>query len=175
MLTRAVEAGVPAGWVAADEVYADPKLRVKIRELGLGYVLNIASNQHLPTPAGRMSAAQYAASAPASAWQRYPVGNGSKGPPYYDWLWRVINAEDADDRTLAYLAADDVHRAHVIGHCAPTIGIEPFTALAEKVMTTEPYASARRVFWVVDNGCSHRGWTAATRLHAAFPTRLRPN
>jgi hypothetical protein len=71
--------------------------------------------------------------------------------------------------TLAYLAAYDVHRAHVIGHCAPTTGIEPFTVLAEKVMTTEPYASARRVFWVVDNGCSHRGWTAAARLHAAFP------
>jgi transposase len=71
--------------------------------------------------------------------------------------------------TLAYLAAYDVHRAHVIGHCAPTTGIDPFTALAHKVMTTEPYASARRVFWVVDNGCSHRGWTAATRLHTAFP------
>jgi transposase len=71
--------------------------------------------------------------------------------------------------TLAYLAAYDVHRAHVIGHCAPTTGIEPFTVLAEKVMTSEPYASARRVFWVVDNGCSHRGWTAAARLHAAFP------
>ena len=71
--------------------------------------------------------------------------------------------------TLAYLAAYDVHRAHVIGHCAPTTGIDPFTVLAEKVMTSEPYASARRVFWVVDNGCSHRGWTAAARLHAAFP------
>jgi hypothetical protein len=24
-------------------------------------------------------------------------------------------------------------------------------------MTQEPYASAKRVFWVVDNGSSHRG------------------
>jgi hypothetical protein len=37
--------------------------------------------------------------------------------------------------------------------------------LAEKVMTREPYASARRVFWIVDNGASHRSWTAAARLH----------
>jgi len=29
-------------------------------------------------------------------------------------------------------------------------------------MTTEPYASARRVFWVVDNGSSHDG---ATLVH----------
>ena len=75
--------------------------------------------------------------------------------------------------TLAYpdtnTAAYDVHRAHVIGHCAPTTGIAPFTELIEKVMSSQPYASARRVFWIVDNGCSHRGWTAAARLHHAFP------
>ena len=57
----------------------------------------------------------------------------------------------------------------MIGHCAPTTGIAPFTELVEKVMTREPYASARRVFWVVDNGSSHRGWTAAARLSDAFP------
>jgi hypothetical protein len=57
----------------------------------------------------------------------------------------------------------------VIGHCAPSTGIEPFTVLVDKVMTREPYASARRVFWVVDNGVSHRGWTAAVRLAEAFP------
>ena len=37
-------------------------------------------------------------------------------------------------------------------------------------MTSEPYASARRVFWVVDNGASHRRWTAAARLSDAFPS-----
>ena len=74
--------------------------------------------------------------------------------------------------TLAYLAAYDVHHAQVIGHCAPTTGIEPFTALVTKVMTREPYATARRVFWVVDNGSSHRGWTAAARLTDAFPNAV---
>ena len=80
-----------------------------------------------------------------------------------------VESEYRRHGTLAYLAAYDVHRAHVIGHCAPTTGIEPFTALAAKVMTREPYASARRVFWIVDNGASHRGWTAAARLRDAFP------
>ena len=74
--------------------------------------------------------------------------------------------------TLAYLAAYDVHRAHVIGRCAPTTGILPFTALVDQVMTSEPYASARRVFWIVDNGSSHKGWTAASRLNDAYPNAV---
>ena len=82
-----------------------------------------------------------------------------------------VESEYRRHGTLAYLAAYDVHRAQVIGHCAPTTGIAPFTALVEKVMTSEPYASARRVFWIVDNGSSHRGWTAAARLHRRVPER----
>ena len=35
-------------------------------------------------------------------------------------------------------------------------------------MTQEPYASAERVFWVVDNGSSHRGQKAIDRLAAQF-------
>jgi hypothetical protein len=74
--------------------------------------------------------------------------------------------------TLAYLAAYDVHHAQVIGHSAPTTGIAPFTDLVTKVMAREPYARARRVFWIVDNGTSHRGWTAAARLSDAFPNAI---
>jgi transposase len=59
--------------------------------------------------------------------------------------------------TLAYMGAYDVHAARLFGMVAPTTGIVPFMALAERVTTVEPYASARRVFWVVDNGSSHKG------------------
>jgi transposase len=58
----------------------------------------------------------------------------------------LVESEYRRHGTLAYLAAYDVHQAHVIGYCAPTTGIEPFTALVTTVMTSEPYASARRVF-----------------------------
>jgi DDE superfamily endonuclease len=71
---------------------------------------------------------------------------------------------------LQYLAAWDVHRAKVFGRCEPATGIEPFGRLVTQVMTTEPYHSARRVFWVVDNGSSHRGQTAARRLQSQWPT-----
>lgn len=70
---------------------------------------------------------------------------------------------------LQYLAAWDVHRAKVFGRCEPMTGIEPFGRLVEQVMTKEPYASARRVFWVVDNGSSHRGTAACERLTARWP------
>lgn len=71
--------------------------------------------------------------------------------------------------TLAYLAAYDVHHAHVIGRCAPSTGIDPFGALVEQVMTSEPYASAKRVFWVVDNGSSHNGARSVQRMREAWP------
>jgi transposase len=71
--------------------------------------------------------------------------------------------------TLAYLAAYDVHQAKVMGRCEPTTGIKPFTALVDQVMKTEPYASAERVFWIVDNGASHRNWAAADRMRKAYP------
>ena len=71
---------------------------------------------------------------------------------------------------LAYLAAWDVHRGKVFGRCEQTTGIEPFGRLVEQVMTQEPYASAHRVFWIVDNGSSHRGKAAIQRLETAWPT-----
>ena len=49
-------------------------------------------------------------------------------------------------------------------------GIEPFDRLVEQVMTCQPYASARRVFWVVDNGSSHRGQASIDRLEDRWPT-----
>ena len=72
--------------------------------------------------------------------------------------------------TLACLAAYDVHNARVFGRCEETTGIVPFTALVEQVMTTEPYASAKRVFWVVDNGSSHNGTRSVQRMTDAWPT-----
>lgn len=68
------------------------------------------------------------------------------------------------------LAAYDVHRAHVIGRLEPKTGIEPFARVVEQVMSTEPYASAERVFWVVDNGSSHRGKASSDRMTTAWPT-----
>jgi hypothetical protein len=74
--------------------------------------------------------------------------------------------------TVAYMAAYDVHRAQLMGRVEPTTGIVPFTALVNQVMTSEPCASARRVFWVADNGSSHRGQASIDRMTAAWPNAV---
>ncbi len=52
---------------------------------------------------------------------------------------------------------------------ADKTGIVPFMELVDKVMTQEPYASARTVYWVVDNGSSHIGQRSMDRMTAAWP------
>jgi DDE superfamily endonuclease len=70
--------------------------------------------------------------------------------------------------TLAYLAAWDVHHASLFDRAEPKTGIEPFGWLVEQVMTSEPYASARTVYWTVDNGSSHAGRASIERLEAVW-------
>jgi len=73
----------------------------------------------------------------------------------------------------AYLAALDVHRAKVFGRCESTTGIAPFQRLVDQVMSQPPYETARRVFWIMDNGSSHRGEASVRRLTKTHP-RLVP-
>jgi transposase len=92
-------------------------------------------------------------------------------PPGKTRMMRVNHDYDRGG-ALAYLAAYDIAGAKVFGRCEPSTGIKPFMALVEQVMTQQPYASAKRVFWVVDNGSSHRGQKAISRLAARFPNAI---
>lgn len=85
---------------------------------------------------------------------------------------RLMRVEHEYERrgAVAYLTAYDVGRGQVMGRCDDTTGIVPFGRLVEQVMTTQPYASAQRVFWVVDNGSSHRGQASIDRLQGQWPT-----
>jgi len=84
---------------------------------------------------------------------------------------RTMRVEHGYDRcgAWAYIAALDVHHARVFGRVDDTTGIEPFYRLVEQVMTRPPYNDARRVFWIVDNGSSHRGQASIVRLQQQFP------
>jgi transposase len=73
---------------------------------------------------------------------------------------------------LALLAALDVHAGKVFGSTPKTTGIAPFMALMGQVMSQQPYASASRVFVIVDNGSDHRGKKAARRLRHAWPNAI---
>lgn len=70
--------------------------------------------------------------------------------------------------TLAYQAALDVFTGTVIGQIQPNNCILTFNQLVQKVMIRPPYNTARRVFWLVDNGSSHHPATFPTRLNDLY-------
>ena len=84
-----------------------------------------------------------------------------------------VEHEYARGGAWAYLAALDVHRAKVFGRCEATTGIAPFGRLVDQIMSQAPYNTARRVFWIMDNGSSHRGEAWVRRMTQAHP-RLVP-
>jgi hypothetical protein len=73
---------------------------------------------------------------------------------------------------IAYMAAWDVHRAKVFGICTKSTGIESYHRLVDLVMKQELYRSANRVFWITDNGSSHRGKTSVERLSQWYPNAI---
>jgi len=73
---------------------------------------------------------------------------------------------------LAYMAAWDVRRAKIFGICKSSTGIDSYRELVDLVMRQEPYRSANRVFWITDNGSSHRGQTSINRLKSWYPNAI---
>jgi SRSO17 transposase len=81
MLERALDAGMPAKWVTADEAYGkDSKFRLGLQRRHVAYVLAVACNQKIPTETGSSRADTLAARAPDPAWKRRSCGDGVKGP-----------------------------------------------------------------------------------------------
>jgi transposase len=173
-VVTAVSASTVRRWLAADAIKPwqhrswifprDPDFAVKA-----GRVLDLYARTFDGVDLG---ADEYVLSADEKSGVQAPTRIHPSRPPRPARRPMLVESEYRRHGTLAYLAAYDVHHAQVIGHCAPTTGIAPFTDLVTKVMTREPYASAPRVFRVVDNGSSHRGWTAAARLRDAFPNAV---
>jgi SRSO17 transposase len=100
MITRALDAGVPASWVAGDEVYgADPKLRACLERRGIGYVLAVACDHPVGAAGGIWRADALLRRMPARAWQCISGGQGAKGHRYYDWAFVLLDpgARDPSD------------------------------------------------------------------------------
>jgi len=95
MLTRALDAGVPASWVSADEVYGQHyRLRAMLEDRQVPYVLAVPVNQRVIGTVGRRvvecRADSLAAGLPPQAWKRISAGAGAKGPRLYHWARAVI-------------------------------------------------------------------------------------
>ena len=85
---------------------------------------------------------------------------------------RRVEHEYQRQGALAYLAAWDVRRAKLYGRCESKTGIDSFHRLVDLVMSQEPYRSAARVFWITDNGSSHRGVPSVQRLRLWYPNAI---
>jgi SRSO17 transposase len=95
MIGRALDAGVPASWVAGDEVYGgNPHLRTALEGREVGYVLAVACDHQITTRGGKFRADALVKKLPKRAWQKFSVGAGAKGHRFYDWAL----ADIADDR-----------------------------------------------------------------------------
>jgi hypothetical protein len=92
-------------------------------------------------------------------------------PPASDRITRV-EREYFRDGAWTYLAAWDVHRAKLFGRCEVKSGMAPVDRLVSEVMSQEPYKSAHRVFWIMDNCSAHRGQKAVDRLRSKWPNAL---
>jgi SRSO17 transposase len=89
MLTRALDAGIPAAWVTGDEVYGNsPQLRAALEARGIGYVLAVACDHRV---SGTDRADALAARVPARAWQHVSAGRGAKGHRWYDWAFLALD------------------------------------------------------------------------------------
>jgi SRSO17 transposase len=91
MIERALDAGVPARWVVADEVYgSDGKLRRALEAREQPYVLAVKRNEKPTTwppyaPPGQVAASEVAGALEPEAWQRLSCGDGAQGERLYDW------------------------------------------------------------------------------------------
>ena len=95
MLTRTLDAGVPAAWVTGDEVYgSDPKLRAELEARGIGYVLAVACDHRVVAGGHSWPADALVRGVPARAWQWVSAGRGAKGHRLYDWAF--VRLDDGD-------------------------------------------------------------------------------
>jgi len=98
--------------------------------------------------------------------RRHPTSPPSPGKPLR------VEHEYMRAGAWCYLAAWDVHRARIFGRCEKKSGIKPFDRLVDEVMSKAPYKTVNRVFWIIDNGSSHRGEPFIQRLEKRWPNAI---
>jgi SRSO17 transposase len=137
MLTRALDAGVPAGWVAGDEVYGQHSgLRLALEERGMAYVLAVPVKQYvIATLDGRLAqcrADAVSAVVPAQGWERLSAGAGAKGPRLYDWVRVPIRPLSEPGRywLLVRRSLTDGELAHYLCFCPPEASLADLVAVA---------------------------------------------
>lgn len=97
MLARAITAGVPCGWFAADSGYGrDPDLRAFCHDHALAYVMAVPMDLPLVDARGQALSCQDILTSQIHRWERRSAGAGSKGNRLYDWAMHAVRVKDQD-------------------------------------------------------------------------------
>jgi SRSO17 transposase len=106
MIERAIAAGVPFAWVAADTVYGVGEIEMALRRAGRGYVLGVTGTHQFYSwntlPAVGGTAEEIAKALPDTAWRRLSAGEGTKGPRLHDWAYLELAHLEADDHVGSF-------------------------------------------------------------------------
>jgi SRSO17 transposase len=101
MIERALEAGVPFAWVAADSVYGVGGVEKVLRQAGKGYVLGVTGTHPFRSwgkkPGCSGTAEKIAAALPSSTYRRLSAGDGTMGPRLHDWAYLELADLEAED------------------------------------------------------------------------------
>jgi len=139
MLTRALDAEVPAGWVTGDEVYGQHyRLRASLEQRRMPYVLAVPVNQHvIATVENKVverRADNLVATLSAQAWKPISAGAGAKGPRLYHWARAPIRP--LEDPAMGYwlLArrslTDPTDLAYYLCHGSPSTPLRELVRVA---------------------------------------------
>jgi SRSO17 transposase len=195
MLTRALDAQVPAGWVTADEVYGgDTRLRAFLEQQDLAYVLAVKATQRLWAQSAQgpaeLPACELVARLPARAWRRLSAGDGAKGPRVYDWarvallrpgwpgrgFWLLVRRRLADGE-LAFYACFGPARttlAELVRVAGTRWAVEEWVQAAKDQVGLDHYQVRRFDAWYrhVTLVLVAQAFLAAVRAQAARNRRL---
>jgi SRSO17 transposase len=119
MICRALDVGIPAGWVAGDEVYgANPGLRAELETRQIGYVLAVACDHRVRVGGTTQRADALLRGVPARAWQQVSCGKGAKGHRHYDWAFVRLDHDGSAPDGQAGKHWLMVRRNHTTGELA---------------------------------------------------------
>ena len=182
MLERALDAGVPASWVTADEVYGqDPALRGWLEDRGMAHVLAVKCSELLAVGDGpaKLSAAQLAAAVPAEQWVAASAGHGAKGRRLYDWT-RVERCPHRPNRMAAWLLVRRSRRDGELAFYAcygpaatSLVGLVRVAGTAGRSRRASSRPRARSA-WTTTRSAAGRAGTA-TSPWRCWPTRSWPS
>jgi SRSO17 transposase len=148
MLTRVLEAGVPAKWVTGDEVYgSDRHLRLCLEDQGISHVLAIKSSEPLwaltdQGPA-QVAAVKLAEQLPADGWQRISAGAGAKGPRVYDWARVPIRPLKEPGKGYWLLVRRSIHKPAELAY---------YVCFGPAATTLEELVRLAGMRWTIEEG-----------------------